>query len=63
MKKLIFYITTIIFTASISCDTHDNETFSFKDYDRASRHLSKNLNKYLNNTITSQQWDNGRNNW
>ena len=58
MKKLIFYITTIIFTASISCDTHDNETFSFKDYDRASRHLSKNLNKYLNNTITSQQWDN-----
>lgn len=58
MKKLIFYITTIIFTTSISCDTHDNETFSFKDYDRASRHLSKNLNKYLNNTITSQQWDN-----
>ena len=58
MKKLIFYITTIIFTTSISCDTHDNETLSFKDYDRASRHLSKNLNKYLNNTITSQQWDN-----
>ena len=58
MKKLIFYITTIIFTTSISCDSHDNETLSFKDYDRASRHLSKNLNKYLNNTITSQQWDN-----
>ena len=58
MKKLIFYITTIIFTTSISCDSNDNETLSFKDYDRASRHLSKNLNKYLNNTITSQQWDN-----
>jgi len=58
MKKLIFYIITIIFTTSISCDSHDNETLSFKDYDRASRHLSKNLNKYLNNTITSQQWDN-----
>ena len=58
MKKLIFHITTIIFTTSISCDSHDNETLSFKDYDRASRHLSKNLNKYLNNTITSQQWDN-----
>ena len=58
MKKLIFYITTIIFTTSISCDSHDNETLSFKDYDRASRHLSKNLNRYLNNTITSQQWDN-----
>ena len=58
MKKLIFYITTIIFTTSISCDSNDNETLSFKDYDRASRHLSKNLNKYLNNTLTSQQWDN-----
>ena len=58
MKKLIFYITVIIFITSISCDSHVNETLSFKDYNRASKHLSKNLNKHLNNIIISEQWDN-----
>ena len=55
-KKLSFFL-GLIFFVLVSCDIN-NSSITKNDYEKASFHMGKSLNKYLNNVITFQKWDN-----
>ena len=57
MKKVFSFFLLIILTSFFSCNQINKKSYSINDYEDASKHLSKNLNKYLLNTINSQKWD------
>ena len=54
-KKLSFFL-GLIFFVLVSCDIN-NSSITKNDYEKASFHMGKSLNKYLNNVITFQKWD------
>ena len=55
-KKLSFFL-GLIFFVLVSCDIN-NSSITKNDYEKASFHMGKSLNKHLNNVITFQRWDN-----
>ena len=55
-KKLSFFL-GLIFFVLVSCDIN-NSSITKNDYEKASFHMGKSLNKHLNNVITFQKWDN-----
>ena len=55
-KKLSFFLGFIFFVL-VSCDIN-NSSITKNDYEKASFHMGKSLNKHLNNVITFQKWDN-----
>ena len=57
MKKVFSFFLLIILSSFFSCNQINKKSYSINDYENASKHLSKNLNKYLLNTINSQKWD------
>ena len=57
MKKVFSFFLLIILSCFFSCNQINKNSYSINDYENASKHLSKNLNKYLLNTINSQKWD------
>ena len=58
MRKTILIIIIILTVPVSSCIKEENIKLNFKDYDRAAKHLGKNLNKYMFNTISSIKWEN-----
>ena len=54
-KKLSFFL-GLIFFVLVSCDVN-NSSITKNDYEKASFHMGKSLNKHLNNVITFQKWD------
>ena len=50
-----FFLFIIFFTALISCD-NGVQKYDAKVYEKASKHLPQNLNKYVKNNLTSQKW-------
>ncbi len=54
-KKLSFFL-GLIFFVLVSCDIN-NSSITKNDYEKASFHMGKSLNKHLNNVITFQKWD------
>ena len=57
MKKVFSFFLLIILSSFFSCNQINKKSYSINDYENASKHLFKNLNKYLLNTINSQKWD------
>ena len=57
MKKTPYLLLIIIFFCFFSCNEIENKSYSINDYENAAKHLSKNLNKHLFNTLNSQKWD------
>ena len=57
MKKVFSFFLLIILLSFFSSNQINKKSYSINDYENASKHLSKNLNKYLLNTINSQKWD------
>ena len=55
-KKLSFFL-GFIFFVFVSCDTNNSSTITINDYENATSHMGKSLNKYLNNVLTFQKWD------
>ena len=53
-KKLSLFLGFIFF---VSCDTNNSSTITINDYENATSHMGKSLNKYLNNVLTFQKWD------
>ena len=53
MKKYFIIIVLTMFL--VSCENKSDLDISI--YQNAKNHLSKNLNKYLKNTVTSQIWN------
>jgi dipeptidyl aminopeptidase/acylaminoacyl peptidase len=58
MKKTIFNVCLIICIATIaSCSSKNGGSLDSSDYEKAAKHLGKNLNKHLFNTLNYQSWD------
>ena len=57
MKKVFSFFLLIILSIFFSCNQINEKSYSNSDYNNASKHLSKNLNKYLLNTTSSKKWD------
>ena len=55
-KKLSLFL-GFIFFVFVSCDTNNSSTITINDYENATSHMGKSLNKYLNNVLTFQKWD------
>ena len=57
MNKKFSFILGLIFLIFISCDSENSSSMTFDDYEKASFHMSRGFNKYLNNVLTNQKWD------
>ena len=57
MNKKFSFILGFIFLIFISCDSENSSSMTFDDYEKASFHMSRGFNKYLNNVLTNQKWD------
>ena len=57
MNKKFSFILGFIFLIFISCDSENSSSMTFDDYEKASFHLGRGFNKYLNNVLTNQKWD------
>ncbi|MDB4097890.1 S9 family peptidase [Flavobacteriaceae bacterium] len=55
-KKLSLFL-GFIFFVFVSCDVNNSSTITINDYENATSHMGKSLNKYLNNVLTFQKWD------
>ena len=53
----VFNSFSILFLTLLSCNTNNAPSISASDYEKASFHMSRSLNKYLNNVLTYQKWD------
>ena len=51
------FILGFIFLIFISCDSENSSSMTFDDYEKASFHMGRGFNKYLNNVLTNQKWD------
>ena len=57
MNKKFSFISGFIFFILISCDSVNSSSVTLDDYEKASFHMGRGLNKYLNNVLTNQKWD------
>jgi len=57
MNKKFNFILGFIFLIFISCDSENSSSMTFDDYEKASFHMGRGFNKYLNNVLTNQKWD------
>ena len=57
MNKKFSFILGFIFLILISCDSENSSSMTFDDYEKASFHMGRGFNKYLNNVLTNQKWD------
>jgi len=57
MNKKFSFILGFIFLIFISCDSVNSSSMTFDDYEKASFHMGRGFNKYLNNVLTNQKWD------
>jgi dipeptidyl aminopeptidase/acylaminoacyl peptidase len=57
MNKKLSFISGFIFFVLISCDSVNSSSITLDDYEKASFHMGRGLNKYLNNVLTNQKWD------
>ena len=53
----VFNSFSILFLTLLSCNTNNAPSISASDYEKASFHMSRSLNKHLNNVLTYQKWD------
>ena len=53
----VFNSFSILFLTLFSCNTDNAPSISASDYEKASFHMSRSLNKHLNNVLTYQKWD------
>ena len=53
----VFNSFSILFLALFSCNNDNASSISAGDYEKASFHMSRSLNKHLNNVLTYQKWD------
>ena len=53
----VFNSFSILFLILLSCNTNNAPSISASDYEKASFHMSRSLNKHLNNVLTYQKWD------
>ena len=53
----VFNSFSILFLTLFSCNTDNAPSLSASDYEKASFHMSRSLNKHLNNVLTYQKWD------
>ena len=53
----VFNSFSILFLILLSCNTNTAPSISASDYEKASFHMSRSLNKHLNNVLTYQKWD------
>ena len=58
MKNIFLNILAITLFAIVSCDNTNKEELSSDDYNKAAKHLNKNLNKYMFNVLSSSEWNN-----
>ena len=58
MKKISLFISTIIFFTVNSCNKTNDHSLTSDDYNRAAKHLSKNLNKDMFSVLISNKWEN-----
>ena len=58
MKKISLFISTIIFFTVNSCNKTNEHSLTSDDYNRAAKHLSKNLNKDMFSVLISNKWEN-----
>ena len=58
MKNIFLNILAITLFAIVSCDNPNKEELSSDDYNKAAKHLNKNLNKYMFNVLSSSKWNN-----
>ena len=58
MKKISLFISTIIFFTVNSCNKTNEYSLTSDDYNRAAKHLSKNLNKDMFSVLISNKWEN-----
>ena len=56
MNRKFIYLIFLLFVF-ISC-TDINDLIDVSDYNRATKHLPQNLNKFVTNTLISQKWNN-----
>ena len=57
MNKKLSLFSGFIFFVLISCDNVKSSTITIDNYENASFHMDRGLNKYLNNVLTYQKWD------
>ena len=53
----VFNSFLVLFLLLFSCKTDNASSISASDYEKASFHMSRTLNKHLNNVLTYQKWD------
>ena len=53
----VFNSFLILFLILFSCNNDNAPSISASDYEKASFHMSRSLNKHLNNVLTYQKWD------
>ena len=53
----VFNLFSILVLIVFSCKTDNTSSISSGDYEKASFHMSRSLNKHLNNVLTYQKWD------
>ena len=53
----VFNSFLILFMILFSCNNDNAPSISASDYEKASFHMSRSLNKHLNNVLTYQKWD------
>ena len=53
----VFNLFSILVLILFSCKTDNTSSISSGDYEKASFHMSRSLNKHLNNVLTYQKWD------
>ena len=58
MKKISLFISTIIFFTVNSCNKTNDHSLTSDDYNRAAKHISKNLNKDMFSVLISNKWEN-----
>jgi len=56
MKKIIYLLITLSFFSS--CNQINDLSLNKNDYEKATKHFSKNLNKYFFDILNYQQWEN-----
>ena len=58
MKKILLLLLTLSFFSFYSCNQINDLSLNKNDYKKATKHFSKNLNKYLHDILNYQQWEN-----
>ncbi len=58
MKKNIYLLIILSFFSFYSCNQNNDASLDVKDYENATKHFSKNLNKYFFDILNYQQWEN-----